>query len=130
MSFKEYRKPKYRKLLEDADLKRWYRNLGKGSIILADVYLRALGRFCEHIKMTPKQFVKLSQKKMEDVTHDFIDELESEKKPSGDPKYSPGYMESYLKAIRSWAEWNRKPFKRKIKIRNAGKRPTLKEERS
>ena len=80
--------------------------------------------------MTPKQFVKLSLKKMEDITHDFIDESESAKKPSGDPKYSPGYMESYLKAIRSWAEWNRKPFRRKIKIRNAGKRPTLKDERA
>ena len=130
MSFKQYRKEKYKKLLDDVDLKRWYRNLGKGSIILADVYLRALGRFCEHIRMTPKQFVKLSLKKMEDVTHDFIDELESAKKPSGDQKYSPGYMQSYLKAIRSWAEWNRKPFRRKIKIRNASKRPTLKDERA
>ena len=57
-------------------------------------------------------------KKMEDITQDFIDNLESLKKPSGESKYSPGYIESYLKAIRSWAEWNRKRFQRKIKISN------------
>ena len=129
MTFKEYRKAVYIKLLEDPSVKRWYSNLAKGSVILADVYLRALGRFCERVKTTPKQFVKMPVRKLEDVTQDFIDELESAKKPSGEP-YSPGYVESYLKAIRSWAEWNRKPIQRKIKISNSNRRPTLKDERA
>ncbi|MEE9586022.1 MAG: hypothetical protein V3W09_03885, partial [Nitrososphaerales archaeon] len=74
MAFKEYHKEKYKKLLRDADVKRWYSNLAKGSNILADVYLRALGRFCEQVKLTPKQFVTMPLKKMEDVAQDFIDE--------------------------------------------------------
>jgi len=129
LSFKEYRKEKYKQLLDDVDVKRWISNLSKGSVILADVYLRALGRFCERVKTTPQQFAKMPLKKMEDVTQDFIDEMESTKQPSGE-HYSPGYIESYLKAVRSWAEWNRKPLQRKIKISNPNRRPTLKDERA
>ena len=121
---------KHKELLNDEDVNRWFKNLSKGSVILSDVYLRSLGRFCDQIKTTPKQFAKMPLKKMEDITQDFIDNLESLKKPSGEPKYSPGYIESYLKAIRSWAEWNRKRFIRKIKISNVNKRPTLINERS
>ncbi len=123
MSFKEYRKEQYRELTKDPNLSRWYDNNSKGSLIVADVYLRSLGRFCTSVGMTPQQFVKLSKRRMEEVAQDFIDGIEK----SG--KYSPGYIESYMKAVRSWAAWNRKPIERKIKVRNPGKRPTLENER-
>lgn len=82
-------------LLKDPDVKRWQTNLSKGSVIVADVYFRALGRFCPSIKMSPRQFISLPQKEIEDLTQDFIDQLERI------GKYSPGYIETYLKAIRS-----------------------------
>jgi hypothetical protein len=44
--------------------------------------------------------------------------------------YSPGYIQSLLKMVRSWAEWNRKPLQRKIKVSNPNRRPTLIDERS
>jgi hypothetical protein len=109
-------------LLDDPDFKRWYSNIRKGSVISAEIYLRALGRFCEHAEMTPKQFAELPLEKIEDMTQDFIDEFET--------KYSPGYLGSILKVVRSWADWNRKPFQRKIKIANPNKRPTLENERA
>jgi integrase len=109
-------------LLDDPNLKRWYSNIRKGSVISAEIYLRALGRFCEYAKMTPKQFAELPLEKIEDMTQDFIDEFEA--------KYSPGYLGSLLKVVRSWANWNRKPFQRKIKISNPNKRPTLENERA
>ncbi len=98
-------------------------------MIVADEYLRALGRFCERIKVTPKQFVKMPKSKMEDITQDFINDMESRRKPSGE-QYSPGYISLYLKAIRSWAEHNHKRLERKIKISNPNKRPTLENERT
>ena len=109
-------------LLEDPTVKRWYSNIRKGSVISAEIYLRALGRFCEYAEMTPAQFAELPLEKIEDMTQDFIDEFES--------KYSPGYLGSLLKVMRSWAAWNRKPFQRKIKISNPNKRPTLENERA
>jgi integrase len=130
LGFKNYRKAKYRALLEDPDVRRWYSNLSKGSVILADIYLRVLGRFCEYNETTPGDLAGLPVERMEDTTQDFIDRLEALRKPSGEPMYAPGYIESYLKAVRSWAEWNRKPFHRRIKISNVNRRPTLKDERA
>ena len=41
----------------------------------------------------------------------------------------PADIDSCLKAIKSWAVWNRKEFKRRIKIADKNKRPTLENER-
>lgn len=123
MSMKRYRDAGYAKMLDDPNLKRWYSNNSKGSVVVADIYLRLLGRFCKAIQLTPAQFAELPLEKIEDTTQDFIDGLESSEKG-----YSPGYVESYLKAIKSWAQWVRKPLQRKIRIRNAGRRPTLEDE--
>ena len=129
---KNYRDEKYKKLLEDPDIKRWYNNLKKGSIIVADIYLRRLGSFCESQKMTPNQYAKLPLVKMEDMAQDFVDHMElpttiSEK--TGKP-FAPSYIGSYLKAIKSWAEHRKKVFQRRIAIADSNKRPTLKDERS
>jgi integrase len=123
VSLKRYRDAGYAKMLEDPNVKRWYSNNGKGSVVVADVYLRSLGRFCKAVQLTPAQFAELPLDKMEDMTQDFIDGLENSKEG-----YSPGYIESYLKAVKSWAAWVRKPLQRKIRIRDAGKRPTLENE--
>lgn len=117
-------------LLRDANVQRWFSNLKKGSVISAEISLRALARFCQHVKMSPEEYVKLPLQKMEDMAQDFVDDLESARKPSGEAKYSPGYIQSLLKVVRSWAQWNRKPLQRKIKISNPNKRPTLVDERS
>ncbi len=37
---------KYKHLLEDQDVRRWYENLEAKSVITATVYLRTLGLYC------------------------------------------------------------------------------------
>ncbi len=118
------KRPEHKTLLENQNIRRWHSNISKGSEILADIYLRALGRFCNHIGMSPSQFIQLTVDEMEDTLQDYADNLEN----SGN--HSPGTISSYLKAVKSWASWNKKPIQRKIKVRNADKKPTLEQERS
>jgi hypothetical protein len=54
-------------LLSDVNFNRWYTNLSKGSLIAADIRLRSLGRFCEMIGKTPKEYAALPQVEMEDI---------------------------------------------------------------
>jgi hypothetical protein len=53
-------KSQYGQLLEDRNLVRWYSNLSKGSVIVAQVYLRRLGSFCKQVGISPGEYVKLS----------------------------------------------------------------------
>jgi len=38
-------KNQYARLFEDSDVKRWYDNTARGSVVTADVYLRRVGSF-------------------------------------------------------------------------------------
>jgi hypothetical protein len=67
---------------------------------------------------------------MEDLASDFTDHLFSAKDPQNNQPYAPAYLTSYLKAIKSWAEWNRKKFDRQIKIAHPKRRSTLDNERA
>jgi integrase len=116
-------------LLQDPNVKRWFDNKLKSSPVAADVDLRRLGRFCRAVRLTPAQFAKLPVVKMENVTMDYINELETSKNPKTGKKYAPTYIASNLKVIKSWAYWNRKRFERKINVSNPNRRPTLEEER-
>jgi hypothetical protein len=123
-------KVRYKPLLEkDANLRRWYQNNAKGSIIVADVYLRRLGSFCLRHNITPGDYAKLPKRKMEETAFDYVQEMESKVNPTSGRKYAPSYVDSNLKAILSWARWNRKGFEMRIKIANSSKRPTLENER-
>jgi hypothetical protein len=117
-------------LNSDPNFNRWYTNLSKGSLIAADIRLRSLGRFCEVIKMTPKEYASLPQVEMEELAQDYLNKLESSKNPKTKAPYSPGYVSNCLDAIRSWANWNRKAFQRTIKISNPNRTPTLEGERA
>ena len=121
----------HRGLLNDPSIRRWHSNNKKGSWVRADVYLRSLSRFCfGYAKMNPNEFVRLPLEEMENMTIDFVDSMEVALNPKTGRKYSPGYIESYVKAIRSWADWNKKTLVRKIKISNLTKTPpTLENER-
>jgi integrase len=121
----------YRDLLNDPSIRRWYSNNRKGSRMRADISLRIISRFCfGYAKMHPSEFAKLTVEEMENITTDFVDYMEEvARNPKTGKKYAPGYIDSYTKTVRSWAEWNRKAFTRKIKISNPTKTPTLENER-
>jgi integrase len=126
----QLQKINHKELLNDPTIRRWYSNNKKGSRMRADIYLRSISRFCfSYMKMRPDEFAKLTVEEMENLAVDFVDCIEGALNPKTGRKYSPGYVESYVKAIRSWADWNKKTFVRKIKISNLTKTPTLENER-
>ena len=119
---KKGRGSRFAKLLEDPEVRRWYENNSRGSVITADVYLRRLGNFCEAHSSTPKKFAAKSEKEIYGILLDYVSKLEKEGK-------SGSYISSIMKALRSWLAFNDKEVKRKIKIRGADATPTLKDER-
>ncbi len=109
---------KYFQYLEtDPNLRRWYDNLKRGSKYIADIYLRRSCAFCQKRNVTPGQFVKLTVNQIEDMAQDYVKELEESYLDGGKRRYhAPQYIRSNLKAIKSWAELNRKKVTRKFKI--------------
>jgi integrase len=118
-------KRRHNLLKDDADVKRWYDNLVRGSRNTASVRLRRLGLFCEQNNTTPQKLVligKKDNKKVEDILFDHITYMES-------MGLAPGYIENTRKAIKSWLEFNYIELKRKIKIKNATIPVTLQDEK-
>ena len=113
------------KLLSDSDVNRWYRNLVRGSKNTADVYLRRLGKFCEVHQMTPidlKDLAIRDIKTLTDLLEDHIAMMESNNN-------SPGYIDGYVKSIKSWLRYFDVEIRRKIRISSMGSTPTLQNER-
>jgi len=117
------RRAKYAFLLEDADVRRWYRNVARGSQVTADVYLRRLGAFCSHFGLTPKRLVSLGRDEIYNLLLDYVSDLEAAGRAGS-------YIESALKAVKSWLAHNDLEVKRKIKIKGVRDTPTLRNERT
>lgn len=113
---------KYGYLLDDGDVRRWYSNVARGSRVTADVYLRRLGSFCEHFNVTPKQLIALGESELYNMLLDYVSHLENN-------GCAGSYIESALKAVKSWLAHNGIEVKRKIKIRGADDTPSLRDER-
>lgn len=111
---------KWRGLLEDPDVKRWYDNLARGSRATADNYLRVLGRFLAANDLTGKGLLRLKAKKREDLLADHIAGLL-------DANKAASYVEVTKKAVASWLDWNGLNLTRKIRIPGAGRRPSLRD---
>jgi hypothetical protein len=90
------------KLLEDEDVRRWHENLARGSAATAVERARVLYRFLRVQGLTPASLVELAKQDrhtVEDLLSDFVGGLLRQ-------GISPGYVENYLKAERSWLEYN------------------------
>jgi len=117
------RKPSYFPLLEDAEVRRWYENVRRGSKITADVYLRRLGGLCIRNNTTPAGLARLGDGDATRLLLDQVSKLESE-------GYAASYIESIVKAARPWLSHNRIALTVKIKIKGADDTPTLVNERT
>jgi len=116
---------RWAKLLEENDFRRWYENLARGSQGTATERARVLYRFLIAHSLTPNGLVDLAKqdrRRVEDLLSDFVGKLLKEGK-------SPGYVENYLKAVRSWLEYNEIRLVRKIRIGNREATPTIDDER-
>ena len=125
------RKAKWIEWIEnDNELKRWYDNLSRGSLGTARERIRVLYRYCTHFNITPQELVKMAtdkRKNVEDQLLDFVTQLEGKTKEDG-THYSPGYIENYLKAVKSWLNYNGIRLVRRIKISNSRATPTIVDE--
>ncbi|MBS7633906.1 hypothetical protein KEJ34_00155 [Candidatus Bathyarchaeota archaeon] len=70
----------YAYLLNDSDVRRWFKNVARGLRVTADIYLRRLGGVCERLGLDPKALIGLSDRELAAVLTDFISSLEREVK--------------------------------------------------
>jgi integrase len=112
----------YKGLLDDKKLKRWFDNVSRGSQVTADVYLRRLGHLCNDLKMAPQELVAMNEAQLYELFLDIVSRMEKEGR-------SGSYIQSQIKAVKSWLLHNRIEVKGKIKIRGVQDTPTLKDER-
>ncbi len=110
---------------EDEEFRRWYENLARGSEVTANERARVLYRFLIAHDLSPSELVELAmrdRRKVEDTLSDFVGDLLGKGR-------SPGYAANYLKAVRSWLNYNEVRLVRKIKIGNRNLTPTIEDER-
>ena len=105
---------KYTNLLEIKQVERWFKDCRRGSEITADVNLRRLGVFLNHVNMGPMDLITLEEGQLTDLITDFVSDLE-------DDGISPNYIASIMKGVKSWLTFNNRKLIRKIKIRDAGR---------
>lgn len=120
------RKARWAHLLEESpDFGRWFDNLARGSEATAGESARVLYRFLRIHDLTPAGLAEMGMedvRAVEDLLMDFVTRLHGEGK-------APGYIENYVKAVRSWLMFNGVRLVRRIKIGNLGSTPTIEDER-
>jgi hypothetical protein len=109
---------KYRPLLEDDRIRKWVDYVARGSAITAEVYLRRLGRVCEEKRLLPSDLLNKDEEWLWNFLNDLVSEMEIKGKAGG-------YIQSTLKAIKSWLSFNGIEIRRKLKVRRANDTPTL-----
>lgn len=122
---KKRKETKKEKLLADADVRRWYTNIARGSPLTAEVRLRRISSFCETNDITPAKLARLglrNLKKATDLIEDHVSWMEQK-------RYSPGYIDTTLTAVKSWLRHFDVDIRRKIKVRYSDATPTLEGER-
>jgi hypothetical protein len=113
---------RYGYLLDDVEVRRWFDNVARGSRVTADVYLRRLGSFCEHFNVSPKELVALGEGELYNLLLDYVSYLEG-------CGCAGSYIESALKAVKSWLAHNGVEVRRRIRVRGAQETPSLRDER-
>lgn len=112
-------------LLSDQDIRHWYDNLARSSVVTAEVRLRKLGRFCENNKITPKELIALGFRDLRavaDLLEDNVTILEKQ-------KLAPQHIKAIITSVKSWLHHFDIEVKRKIRIANVDATPTLADER-
>jgi hypothetical protein len=114
---------KYDYLLDDADFRRWYENLKRGSVVTAHHWLRRVGHVHEKFGKSPKQIASMDQKQATDFLLDLVSVLEKEGK-------NGGYIANYIKPLRNWLQFNGIVIQQRIKVPGRGQLARVADERT
>jgi hypothetical protein len=90
-----------------------------------EVAVRRLGKLCEHFKTDPRGLLDWAKRDImgfQDALEDFVSKLEAEGK-------SPGYIQGFLKTVKSWLRYNNISLTWRIKIKNSTATPTIENEK-
>jgi hypothetical protein len=108
---------KYKPLLEDERVRKWVDYVARGSSVTAQVYFRRLGRVCDEKGLLPLDLLNNDEELLWNFLNDLISEMEIKGKAGG-------YIQSTLKAIKSWLSFNGIEIRRKLKVKRANDTPT------
>ncbi|MHB1493168.1 MAG: site-specific integrase [Thermoplasmataceae archaeon] len=117
--------PKYRELLLDEDVRRWFENLKAKSVLTATVALRNLGHYCELTGTTPNGILNKARANEKDFRYEFTDfvrKLEKEGKAGS-------YIARFKKVILSWLKFNDIRLQLTVNISGENETPTIVNER-
>jgi integrase len=117
--------PKYRELLLDEDVRRWFENLRAKSVLTATVALRNLGHYCELTETTPDKILKNARANEKDFRYEFTDfvrKMEKEGKAGS-------YIARFKKVILSWLKFNDIRLQLTVNISGENETPTIVNER-
>ena len=112
-------------LLSNQDIRRWYDNLARSSLVTADVRLRKLSIFCENNKISPMELIELGHKdprSVADLIEDSITTMEKQ-------HFAPQYIKAIVTAVKSWLHHFDIEVRRRIRITNVDSTPSLANER-
>ena len=113
------------RMLSNPEINRWHANMARGSAITADIMLRRLDLFCRAHQMGPMELANLGMKDVRTATNMLEDHITWME----DKKHAPSYVNSYVKAVKSWLAHFDVEIRRRVKVRNMNQTPTLQDER-
>ena len=116
----------WRSILADPEVARWHAKLGLRKTGTSDERARILYRYCKALKTTPAKIASRAKepdggrRAAQDRLQDFVTLLHGPHKPSDHGEddraekarkccgrgHSPGYVENFSKAVKSWLEHN------------------------
>ncbi len=115
--------PKYKELLDDKEIRRWFDNLRAKSYLTATVYMRGLGHYCELTRSSPYSIIEDAKSgKLRNDFMDFVRKMEREGKAGS-------YIARYKKVLRSWLGFNGMDFKFGVNIAYENRAPRVEGER-
>lgn len=114
---------KYRHLLGDEKINRWYENLNARSVLTATTWLRTLGYYCEMQGIVPQKLIgDMKKESFRDTFLDFVRKLEREGKAGT-------YIKRFKVALQSFAKFNGISINLNVNIANERLYKTVENER-
>ncbi len=106
------KRPNHRGLLNDPDIRRWYQNNARASIVTADERLRRLGRVCKELGLSSVSLLELKRKDGETFDRLVMDYVDERLKQG----MHPAQVRNNLLVLKSWLGFNGLNFYRKIRL--------------